>query len=93
MKRSLASTTIERDQITSFQGVNGEKWDDISIVCPYGCACQYTHMNDLSVTRWINGMSGIKDSETFYTAEETNDVKKFFCKRVITDLCFNKRFF
>ncbi|XP_063700458.1 protein slit-like [Culicoides brevitarsis] len=60
--------------IHSFQQITSTKWDnELSMECPFGCACQHTHMNDLSVTRWINGMSRKKMVDTDFAAEDTND--------------------
>uniref|UniRef100_A0A336KGJ0 CSON009823 protein n=1 Tax=Culicoides sonorensis TaxID=179676 RepID=A0A336KGJ0_CULSO len=59
--------------LSEFGSIKGETEDEYSIICPNWCACQYLHMNDLSVMRWISGMTGKIPRFETYTAEETND--------------------
>lgn len=34
--------------------VYSENWEDINIICPNQCICQYLHLKDLSIARWIS---------------------------------------
>lgn len=45
--------------------VNSERWEDISIICPNQCNCQYLPLKDLSIARWL----------TIYNTE-TEDILK-----------------
>lgn len=31
-----------------------DKWEDISMICPHHCVCQYAHRMDLSISRWVH---------------------------------------
>lgn len=33
--------------------VNSENWEDINIICPNQCNCQYLPLKDLSIARWV----------------------------------------
>ena len=28
-------------------------WEDVNMICPQQCVCQYSHFGDLSVAKWI----------------------------------------
>ncbi|GAB0094389.1 Leucine-rich repeat [Sergentomyia squamirostris] len=43
--------------------VCSEKWEDIGIICPNQCVCQYEPFLDLSISRWILGASKVVREE------------------------------
>lgn len=45
--------------------VKSEKWEDINIICPNQCNCQFLPIKDLSIARWI----------TIYNTETEETVK------------------
>uniref|UniRef100_A0A1B0CEL3 Uncharacterized protein n=1 Tax=Lutzomyia longipalpis TaxID=7200 RepID=A0A1B0CEL3_LUTLO len=38
-------------------------WEDIAIICPNQCVCQYEPFLDLSIARWILGASKVVQNE------------------------------
>lgn len=45
--------------------VKSENWEDINIICPNQCNCQYLPIKNLSIARWIT----IYDTETEETVK------------------------
>lgn len=33
-----------------------DKWEDVNMICPHHCVCQYAHRMDLSIARWIQAV-------------------------------------
>lgn len=34
----------------------GDKWEDVNMICPHHCVCQYAHRMDLSISRWVHSV-------------------------------------
>lgn len=51
-----------------------EKWEDIGIICPNQCVCQYEPFLDLSIARWILGAPKVIPNETEEAEITDNEV-------------------
>ncbi|XP_055712744.1 leucine-rich repeats and immunoglobulin-like domains protein 3 [Phlebotomus papatasi] len=59
-----------------------EKWEDIGIICPNQCVCQYEPFLDLSIARWILGAPKVIPNET--EESEITDNESFLDSHVQT---------
>ncbi|CAG9800066.1 unnamed protein product [Chironomus riparius] len=44
-------------QIQSYdQLIRGDKWEDVNMICPHHCVCQFAHRMDLPIAKWIHSV-------------------------------------
>lgn len=75
--------------------VLSETWEDINIICPNQCNCQYLPVKDLSIARWISIYNTEETVKNITTKDNTNSDKsekiKFAMCMLQTD--FNSKIF
>lgn len=47
-------------------------WDDVHMICPSQCVCQYAPYMDLSIAHWIQGMRHEPFDDTITTTTTIN---------------------
>lgn len=38
------------------QLIRGDKWEDVNMICPHHCVCQFAHRMDLPIAKWVHSV-------------------------------------
>lgn len=54
--------------------IRADRWEDVNMICPQHCVCQYAHRMDLPVSRWIHSVeTRQRKGHEFTEFEEDNN--------------------
>lgn len=80
------------------QLIRGDKWEDVNMICPHHCVCQYAHRMDLPIAKWVHSVETRQRKGHEFTDfegehQEHNNEVSIQCYPLITLMCLHRHQF